>query len=55
MQAAMQAAMNRSEIIGSADVFARNLNAGQKSPELTELEKINESIKELGTMTGILN
>lgn len=47
--------MNRSEIIGASDVFARNLNAGQKSPELTELEKINESIKELGTLTGILN
>lgn len=47
--------MNRSEIVGAADVFSRNLNAGQKSPELTELEKINESIKELGTLTGILN
>lgn len=52
---AIMSNLNRSEIVGSADVFAKNLNAGQKSPELAELEKINESIKELGTLTGILN
>lgn len=46
--------LNRSEILGSAaDVFARNVNAGQKSDELKQLEEINEGIKNLKPMIGL--
>lgn len=46
-------AMNRSEIVGAADVFGRNLNAGMKSEELKQLEEINKGIRELKPMTGL--
>lgn len=52
---AMQMTMNRSEIVGASDVFARNLNAGQEDPQLKELKEIKEEIKNLGSLTGILN
>lgn len=46
--------LNRSEILGSAaDVFARNVNAGQKSDELKQLEEINEGIKNLKPQIGL--
>jgi len=46
-------AMNRSEIIGAADVFGRNLNAGMKSEELKQLEEINKGIQDLKPITGL--
>jgi len=46
-------AMNRSEILGTADVFGANLNAGMKSEELKQLEEINKGIQELKPMTGL--
>jgi hypothetical protein len=45
--------MQRSEIVGSADVFSRNLNAGMKNEELKQLEEINQGIKELKPITGL--
>jgi hypothetical protein len=45
--------MNRSEIIGAADVFGRNLNAGMKSEELKQLEEINKGIQDLKPITGL--
>jgi hypothetical protein len=45
--------MNRSEIVGAADVFGRNLNAGMKNEELKQLEEINQGIKELKPITGL--
>jgi hypothetical protein len=45
--------MNRSEILGTADVFGANLNAGMKSEELKQLEEINRGIQELKPMTGL--
>jgi hypothetical protein len=51
----IMANMNRSDISSAADVFARNLNAGQEDEQLKELKEINQGIKELGTVTGILN
>ena len=37
----------RSEIVGSSDVFARNLNAGQTDPVVTAIEKQTEELKTL--------
>ena len=45
--------MKRSEILGTADVFGANLNAGMKSEELKQLEEINKGIQELKPMTGL--
>jgi hypothetical protein len=45
--------MNRSEILGTADVFGANLNAGMKSEELKQLEEINRGIQELKPITGL--
>jgi hypothetical protein len=45
--------MRRSEIIGAADVFGRNLNAGMKSEELKQLEEINKGIQDLKPITGL--
>lgn len=45
---------SRSEILGSAaDVFGRNINAGQDDPQLKKLDEIKEEIKNLGTITGL--
>jgi hypothetical protein len=45
---------SRSEILGSAaEVFGRNINAGQEDPQLKELKEINEGIKNLGNWTGL--
>lgn len=52
---AIDMTLNRSEIVGASDVFARNLNAGQEDPQLKELKEIKEEIKNLGSVTGILN
>lgn len=45
--------MRRSEILGAADVFGRNLNAGMKSEELKQLEEINKGIQDLKPITGL--
>lgn len=45
---------SRSEILGSAaEVFNRNINAGQEDPQLKELQEINRGIKELAGITGL--
>lgn len=45
---------SRSEILNSAaDVFNRNINAGQEDPQLKELQEINRGIKELAGITGL--
>lgn len=45
---------SRSEILGSAaEVFGRNINAGQDDPQLRKLDEIKEEIKNLGTLTGL--
>ena len=45
---------SRSEILGSAaEVFNRNINAGQEDPQLKELREINQGIKELSGLTGL--
>lgn len=45
---------SRSEILGSAaEVFSRNINAGQEDPQLKKLDEIKEEIKNLGTLTGL--
>lgn len=45
---------SRSEILGSAaEVFGRNINAGQEDPQLKKLDEIKEEIKNLGTITGL--
>jgi hypothetical protein len=45
---------NRSEILGSAaDVFGRNINAGQEDPQLKELREIKEEIRNLQPITGL--
>lgn len=45
---------SRSEILDSAaEVFGRNINAGQEDPQLRKLDEIKEEIKNLGTLTGL--
>jgi hypothetical protein len=52
-QESIRQSLQRSEILGTADVFGANLNAGMKSEELKQLEEINRGIQELKPMTGL--
>lgn len=55
-QSQIESAMQRPEILSSAaEVFAKNITAGQEDPQLKELKEIKEAIKEQTQYWGVLN